>query len=241
MKDLGLTHVESLDSEQITIPGLDIDSALATTIELGKKKLRNRRIITASSTLAGVLVVGLSFFSLFLDFRNPSNPDNNQVATSKTSKIKTKVKGTTTVKNTTPAVTTATQISSKTAIPKPVAVVPNLVPIMQYGNSNLCIPKTVNENGIDIGTSISSSQWNPPINGTTTVRATRSGNTIGLQNIASNQATNGAYVNMISGFSKPTSYANITTLGFTYCEVGYKLTITSRGSQGGYFVNEESW
>lgn len=241
MNDLGLTHIESLDSEQITIPGLDIDADLASTIELGKKKLRKRRIITASSSVAGVLIIGLSFFSLFLDFKNSGNPDSTRVATSKTSNIETKVKGKTTVKEKTPAVTTATQVVSTTAKTKTVAIAPTLVPILQYGDSNLCIPKTANENGIDIGTSISSSVWKPAINETTSVTATRSGNTIGLKNVASNQATNGAYVDMVSGFSKPTSYANITTLSFTYCEVGYKLTIASKGPEGGYYVNEESW
>lgn len=237
MNELGLTHIESLDSEQVSIPGIDIDAALESTIARGKKKIRNRRIIGFSSGLAGLLVVCLAIFSLVYDFSQTRDDQNVSIATANNVKSATKVKGETITKDETPAVTTATVAASVKTAPKPQAIVPSLVPILQYGNSSLCTPSP--DPALNTATSIS--KWNPQIGESTTIYAGNVGHPIVLKNVASNQATNGAYVNMVSGYSQTNSFANITTLGFTYCETGYKLSITSQGSGGGYVLSTEGW
>ncbi|HQZ14858.1 MAG TPA: hypothetical protein PLT55_03360 [Acidimicrobiia bacterium] len=64
MNELGLTHIDSLDSEVVNIPGLDVDSALEKTIKSGKKKLRNKRIIKGASIVAVFSLLGFTFLGV---------------------------------------------------------------------------------------------------------------------------------------------------------------------------------
>ena len=235
MNDLGLTHVESLDSDRVTIPGLDIEGDLASTIELGKKKAHRRKLNVIASGFAGLAVLCLALLGVTQLF---NETEINTVATTQNKKVETKVKGETQVRTSEAPVTTpATTIVANVIEPK-------LVPILQYGDASLCkvSSSTASSNGeVQIGSSQSVESWNPAIGGSKTIFAGNPEHEIVLVNTANNNATNGAFVNMTSGFDKNNSFADISTLGFTYCESGYKLTISSAGSGKGYFLNTETW
>lgn len=240
MNELGLTHIDSLDSEVVNIPGLDVDSALEKTIKSGKKKLRNKRIIKGASIVAVFSLLGFTFLGVS-SFLNSEDGNIRSNAIQSAQKQFQKVK--TTDIEVIPAEEIPTQeVPTPTVATAPV-VTPKLVGIKSFGNAGLCniIASTdPGPGGVVIGPSTSLQTWNPSVGQTRVEVVPNSGRQLVLKNVANNNATYGTFVDLISGFDSSSSFANITTFGFKYCESGYVLEITPRNNAGGYAISTTS-
>lgn len=241
MNELGLTPIESLDSDHVRIPGLDVDKDFADVVARGQKIARQRRLTMISSAFAGLLVVMLSIFGLIQVFNGSANNDGVRTASKK---VATQVKGKTETRTTSEDAKTPTDNSDtsvQTSKPSAPAINPVYISILKYGNSSICTPPLPGPGEVSIGTSTSVELWNPSKNEATTISAGDPGHDIILTNVANNNATNGAYVELSSGFDRNNSYADVSTLDFLYCENGYKLDIKSAGTNRGYILTTERW
>lgn len=239
MNDIGLTHIESLDSETVNVPGLDVDEALEKTITLGKTKLRNRRIFKAISGFSVVGVLVFIFLGASLLFGSTDQSVRNDVIkTAQTQFSKIDTKETPEVIEEQPVI----QQSTTPTNPAPV-IEPKLVSIRSFGNSSLCnitAPSDPGPGGVVIGPSTNVQIWEPSTGETRVENVAVSSRQLTIKNVAHNNGVRGAFVDLISGFDSAASYANITTLGFTYCESGYKLEITPRNNASGYTITTTS-
>lgn len=241
MNDLGLTHLESLDSETIDIPGLDIDDALTRTVARGRAKLRRRRIGQITSAVALVAILGISLVAL----------TSNDTTSTASKKVTTVAR----VKTTTPARALDPHSTSTTGIFHPTQVSPNAAtkvigtPIQEtirdYGDASLCTPPVVdlsNTAGISVGSSTSVDSWNPGDNETKNVPlAYGDSSSLNIVNHWKSSASNGQYADLAPGFDAAHSYAHITTSSFRYCQSGFKLDINSLDNGAGYALSFEYW
>lgn len=231
MHNLGLTDLESLEDETLVIPGLDVDSAMAISIAKGKKKIRNRRLAQiASGAMAFLLIAGVVSVVVF------TNESSSPQATTKLGsalKIKTE---TTTVPSTVPVTEPTTTVAP---VPSP-----KLVVIRSFGSQSACeFVEQPNEDGVMIGSALVKSQpekFSGKVGERFSVPGGKISSDIVLVVKESLDATNGQYVDLESGFTTSGSFANITTLGFTYCESGLKMTIEPQAGSG-YVLNTERW
>lgn len=232
MNELGLTHIESLDSEIVHVPGLDVDGDFEKTVTLGKSKLRNRRLIKGASAISALSFFAIALFGISQAISAEDGSVRNGV-------IQTAQKQFDNVQTNdvieTPAEIVPAPATNVPPATNPAPVIdPKLISIKSFGNAALCnIAPNPNPGPGEVVIGPSSVQtWNPSIGQSRVEVVPSSGRQLVLRNIASNNATNAAYVDLVSGFDSVNSFADITTLGFKYCESGYALEITPRNGSG---------
>lgn len=231
MDELGLTDLKSLDAEQIVIDGVDVDEALNATKVRGSQIVKRRRMIkfvSIGSALSVFLIAGALVAVNLTGDSNVQETAEQEVLT--TVEIQ---------PPTTLSPSPAEQVTPTTqAAP---VISPRNVTIRSFGSQSVCNPPSSPDpgaGGVVIGPASALESWNPGIGQTYQVTKT-SGETLTLVNKASNNATNGQFVDLQGGFNTSGTYADITTLSFTYCESGLRLAINP--TSNGYTVDILRW
>ena len=236
MHNLGLTDLESLEEETLVIPGLDVETAMANSIAKGKKKLRNKRIAQAFSVVSAfVLIAGVSTFAVST-LGSEDSPNRERQSALKVDKNET---------STTQAPTTVPETTlAPTTVP---VIAPKLISLRTFGNQNACqVPLTPNEDGVMIGSSKQAEPFTAKVGQTFTIAGGNVSSRITMTIKQHSNATNGAYVDLVKGYSANGSYGSITTMGMTYCESGLKMEIkpiAGKAADGTstYTLSTERW
>ncbi|HMS25192.1 MAG TPA: hypothetical protein PKB15_05855 [Acidimicrobiia bacterium] len=236
MNKLGLTHIESLDSDTVTIPGLDVDAALANTIALGKKKIRRHAYVRIMGGAAMLLVITLSAFGIVRFFDDTSG-NVSRVATTDKTKTVSKVAATTIAPVTQPDVVTTTPPALTTQSRWTQGIDSRF-----YGDRSVCTPPPgINEpdpaTGVAIGTSVSEEKWTPQPGETKTVSV--NGRNVVLKNVVENGSSS---VKFQSGLGRANTFGEeYVSGGVTYCESGFNLQAGPIISEPGYIIRTEGW
>ena len=205
MHNLGLTDLESLEDDKVVIPGLDVDAAMDNSIAMGKKKIRNKRIAQGVSVLSVLVLVSAITGAVLFNLRS----DNPGVREKETASLKKEKNETTTTQAPT------TQAPTTTVAP---VIEPKLVSIRTFGDANVCnfVPQP-NEDGVTVGSSKSVERFNAKVGDTFAIDGGKVLPRISMTVKAHNNATNGAFVDLLSGYATNGAYGSVTTLAMTYC------------------------
>ncbi len=237
MNKLGLTHIESLDSDTVTIPGLDVDAALSNTIALGKKKIRRHAYARITGGAATVLVIALSVFGI-VRFFDDSSGSASRVATTDQAITVPKIVATTVAPTTQPEVVT----TAPPATAAPQSRWTQGIDSRSYGDRSVCTPPaSVSEpdpaTGVAIGTSVTDEKWIPQPGETKTFSL--NGHNVVIKYIVESGSSS---VKFQSGLGRDGTFGEESAAGgITYCESGYNIHAGPIISEPGYIIRTESW
>ncbi len=253
MNELGLTHIDSLDSETVSIPGLDIAGDLEKTILLGKKKIRKQKLIKGLSAISVLTVATLAFLGGNAILNSPEIGVPNSVIKAAQNQMP---KAETLQNQEVPILPTqepiadvppATQVPlQKQPTQPPIKKQltqnpqPKLIVLKSFGNPALC---NVSSNpdpgpgGVIVGSGGSHAEpWYPTRIGQSRLETVlANGRQLVIKITAPSNGVRVAYADLVSGFDSANSYLNVTTLGMRYCETGYMLAVNPLDA-GGYSV-----
>lgn len=235
MHNLGLTDLESLEEERLVIPGLDVDSAMANSIAKGKKKIRNKRIAQAASAFSALLLIAGVSGAVALNLRSDDGTATKQTATTLAKK-----QSSTTDAPTTTAATTVPLTTTPVLVPK-------LITLRTFGNQSACtVNAQSNGDGVTVGSAAQVEKFTAKVGQTFTIEGGNPSQRIKMAVKQHVNATNGAYVELVSGYTTNGSYGSVTTQSLTYCESGLKMNIESlpgKAADGSstYTLSTERW
>jgi hypothetical protein len=231
MDELTLTHLESLDSDMITIGNVDIDAALKSTIARGQTKIRRRRLLTITSVASSVVVVVLVGAFAFAIARD----DSHSVRTAnKKAKAISRVEQSTTLAPTT-TITSSSVPHNKLTPPATATTQLSTVVYRNAGDQSLCEAVT----NSDIGSASTMSLWNPAVGETQHFEGGTTGSSsFDLVARESSTAPQGKYIDVVQSVSANV-YIYVSNFELTYCDGG--LTLHVAQNNPGYTVSTERW